>query len=324
MKRRQFIAGATIVLPTAARTLSARAQGQPPLVGVIRVNAPSAETFIGGFRRDMMRLGFEEVKTYRTRLLFAAGDSARLPALAVEQVNAGAQLLVVFGNPGVAAAQKATREIPIVAMADDLVGAGLVASMARPGGNTTGVSIMGFELDAKRLEVLHELVPQARRIAVFVDPTLRGDGGSVNLDEPARKLGLQTVVLRAQGAPDLQPALTALRSANVEAVQFLASPFLNAQRAWFVQRLRELKIPAMYEWPETVEEGGLISYAPRLSLCYRYLAVQVGKILKGARPADLPIEQPQSFVLAVNTGAARAIGLQIPAALLLRADIIVD
>jgi putative ABC transport system substrate-binding protein len=316
VKRRTFLAAA--LLPAAAR-----AQPQPPLVGIMRVNGPAAELFLPTFRRDMARLGYEEGKNYRTQVLFADGDTSRLPAMAVELVKAGAQVLVPFGNPGVAAAQKAAGNLPIVALADDLAGSGLVASMARPGGNTSGVSIMSFELDPKRLEVLHEIVPAARRIGVLVDPTVPS-GKRNGVEAAADKLGLLLAVVRAQAPDQLAPAIAELQAAKVEAVQFLASPFLNAQRAFFIERLRELRVPGMYEWPETVEEGGLASYAPHITLCYRYVAVQIAKVLKGAKPADLPVEQPSTFVLALNTGPARAIGLTIPEAMLLRADVVVD
>jgi ABC-type uncharacterized transport system substrate-binding protein len=320
MKRRSFLA-VPAMLPAIA-PCGAWAE-RPPLVGILRVNGPAAELFVPTFRRDMARLGFEEGKNYRTQVLFADGDIRRLPALAAELVKAGAQILVPFGNPGVTAAQRASAGLPIVALADDLAGSGLVASMARPGGSTTGVSIMGFELDPKRLEILHEIAPAARRIGVVVDPTVpSGKYGAV--EEAAAKLGLQLVMLRAQTPEQIGPALAELQAAKVEAVQFLASPFLNSQRAFFIEKLRELKLPGMYEWPETVEEGGLTSYAPRITLCFRYLAVQVAKVLKGAKPADLPVEQPTAFVLALNTGAARAIGLTIPEAMLLRADLVVD
>jgi putative ABC transport system substrate-binding protein len=321
MRRRTFLAAAAAG-PSLAPSLT-HAQPVPPLIGVLRVNAAASEPFVGVFRRDMARLGLEEGKGYRMRVLFADGDSARLPALAADLVAGGARLIVAFGNAGVAAAQQATRTIPIVGMADDLAGSGLVASMARPGGNTTGVSIMGFELDAKRLELLHEIVPAARRLGVFVDSAARS-GGRAHVEEAANKLGLQLAFLPANRPEDLQPAMARLHEAKVDAVLFLPSPFLQGERAWFIQRMRESRLPAMYEWPESVEEGGLMSYAPRITLCFRHVAVQVAKILRGAKPADLPVEQPSLFTLALNAGTARTIGLQIPEAMLLRADLVVD
>jgi len=130
--------------------------------------------------------------------------------------------------------------------------------------------------------------------------------------------------MHVQTLPEIVPAMAALGAAKVEAVQFLTSAFLTGARAAFMAEIAKMKVPAMYEWPETVEEGGLASYAPRISLCYRHVAVLVNKVLRGAKPADLPIEQPATFVLAINTGAAHAIGLALPEAMLLRADVVVD
>ena len=294
-----------------------------PLVGVLRTGSPSDDLFRDVFKRDMARLGFEEGRAYRTQYAFAEGDVTRLPALAAGLVQAGAQLLVAFSVTGVAAAQAATRTVPIVAMADDLVAAGQVASVARPGGNTTGVSIMGRLLDIKRLEVLHELVPKARKIGVVTDSTVSAVELR-ELEQAARKLGLVPTTVDIHSVERIAPGIATLEAAGVEAVQFFASTFLQVVRGRFIAEMTRLKLPAMYEWPETVEEGGLSSYGPRISLCYRHVAVLVSKVLRGARPADLPIEQPTNFTLAVNGGAARKIGLVLPEDMILRADLVVD
>jgi putative tryptophan/tyrosine transport system substrate-binding protein len=321
MKRREFLAaGAGTFLPS---TL-VRAQQEPPLIGILRVNAKITEQFIEPFRRDMARLGAEEGKQYRTEILFADGDNDRLPTLAAELVKRQPKMILAFGYSGVAAVQRATRDIPIVAMADDLVAAGLVASMARPGGNTTGVSIMGHELNAKRLEMLHEIVPQARRMGVVIDDKNIMASDADRIEGAAAKLGLELTIVHAQAISEIAPALAKLQAAKVEAVQFLTSPFLNAARATFMAEMIKMRLPAMYEFPESVEEGGLVSYGPRITLCYLHVAVLAKKVLRGAKPADLPIEQPSVFVLAINSGAAHAIGLQIPEQILLRADVVVD
>jgi len=302
----------------------ARGQQPAPLVGVMRVGARNVDQFVDAFKRDMARLGWEGGKGYRTQFLWADDDTSLLPAMAAELVKSGARVIVAFGNAGVAAAQAATNEVPIVGMADDLAGAGLVSSMARPGGNTTGFSIMAYELDEKRLEILHEIVPQARRIGLVKDDAYSNAGSVQKLEKAAQNLGLALTVVHVGTRDEIAPGLGALAAGGVEAVVFLPSPFLNAQRATFVERLRAMRLPAVYEWPETVEEGGLASYGPRITLCYRHVAVLVSKVLHGAKPADLPIEQPATFTLAVNTGTAHAIGLTLPDSMLLRADVVVE
>ena len=301
-----------------------RAQQVPPLIGVLRVGSRADEQFEPVFRRDLARLGWEDGKTYRLQVLFADGNSSRLTALTAELVKAGPKVLVAFGNAGVKAAQAAAKDIPIVAMANDLVAAGLVSSMARPGGNTTGISILAHELDGKRLEVLHDMAPQARKIGVVTDDNFEIKGQLEKLQAAALNFGLALTVVNVQTPAEIAPAIAALAAARVEAVQFMTSPFLNSTRATFIAAMTKMKLPAMYEWPETVEEGGLVSYAPRISLCYRHVAVLVSKVLRGAKPADLPIEQPTTFTLAVNTGTAHAIGLTLPEAMILRADVVVD
>ena len=183
---------------------------------------------------------------------------------------------------------------------------------------------MGHELDVKRLEVLHEIAPQARRIGVVMDDNSALKDEIERLEQAAAKLGLQPTIVHAVRREQIAPAMADLAAARVEAVQFLASPFLNGTRSTFIEQILAMKVPAMYEWPETVEEGGLVSYGPRISICYRHVAVLVSKVLRGAKPADLPIEQPATFTLAVNAGTAHAIGLTLPEAMLLRADVVVD
>ncbi len=319
MKRRHLLAAAAL-LPGGAR-----AQGQPPpLIGVMRVNSAGNEQFTPVLKADLKRLGLEEGKNYRLQVMFAEGDVSRMPGLAETLVKAGARVLVAFGNSGVAAAQKVTRDVAIVGMANDLAGGGLVAGMARPGGNTTGVSIMAHELEEKRLEVLHEMVPDARRIGALQDPGITLPATIDKLTAAAAKLGLALTVANAEKPAEIGPALEKLAAAQVEAVTVLASPVLNDQRTTLMAEMNRRRWPAIWEWPETVEQGGLVSYAPRITLVYRYVAVHVAKVLRGTKPADLPIEQPTTFTLAINTSAARAIGLQIPEAMLLRADVVVD
>lgn len=323
MRRRALLAaGGTLILPAAA-PVAPRAQTLP-LIGVLRINSRSTERFEPIFRRDMARLGWQAGRTIRYRYVFAEGQPERLDALAAELVQAGPQALVAFGHPGIEAAQRATKTIPIIGLADDLVGSGLVQSTPRPGGNTTGVAVLGYELDVTRLELLHEMAPQAKRVAIVHDPSGGLKDGPAKLARVGAQLGLALSFIAAESRRQVEQAFDVIAGSRVEAVNILASPFLNGARASFIKHMAAMKLPAVYEWPETVEEGGLIAYGPRLSLCFRHMAVMVDRILHGDRPGDLAIEQPTAYTLAINAGTARALGLVPPPELLLRADIMVD
>jgi ABC-type uncharacterized transport system substrate-binding protein len=322
MRRREFIAllgGAVAAWPLGARAQ----QGRLPVVGVLRPNRKDVlETFAEPFRRYMKAIGWEEGRNVRFLFVWTEGLSERAPALAGELVAQNVDLIVTFGDPATRAAQRATSAIPIVAMTDDMVGSGLAASLARPGGNTTGVSILASELDVKRLEVLHEFVPQARRVAVLADSTTVST--RAQLASAARDLDLELVWFEAGSPEELSRAVDALTAAKVEAVNVLASPLLNLWRLQIIDRMRDVRLPAVYQWPESAEDGGLLAYGPRNLLCYRHVVSLVDKVLRGAKPADLPIEQPTKFELAVNLKTAGDIGLTIPPTLLLRADEVIE
>jgi putative tryptophan/tyrosine transport system substrate-binding protein len=321
MRRRRFI---TLLGGAAAWPMVARAQqGRMPLVGVLRPNSKDiAETFAEPFRRYMKAIGWEEGCNIRFLFVWAEGRSDRAPALAGELIAQNLDLIIPFGDPAIRAAQRATQAIPIVGMTDDMIGSGLAASMARPGGNTTGVSILASELDVKRLEILHEFVPQARRIAVLADPTTIST--RAQLASGALDLSLELVQFEAQSPDEIGRALEAIAIAKVEAVNVLASPILNAARRLIIDRMHDAHLPAIYQWPETVEDGGLLGYGPRNLLCYRHVVSLVDKILRGAKPADLPIEQPSKFELVVNLKTAGALAMTIAPTLLLRADEVIE
>jgi putative tryptophan/tyrosine transport system substrate-binding protein len=322
VKRREFITllgGAAAAWPVVARAQ----QGRLPVVGVLRPNRKDVlETFAEPFRRYMKAIGWEEGRNVRFLFVWTEGLSERAPALAGELVAQNVDLIVTFGDPATGAAQQATSAIPIVAMTDDMVGSGLAASLARPGGNTTGVSILASELDVKRLEVLHEFVPQARRVAVLADSTTVST--RTQLASAGRDLDVELVWFEAASPEELSRAVDALTAAKVEAVNVLASPLLNLWRLQIIDRMRDVRLPAVYQWPESAEDGGLLAYGPRNLLCYRHVVSLVDKVLRGAKPADLPIEQPTKFELAVNLKTAGAIGLTIPPTLLLRADEVIE
>jgi putative ABC transport system substrate-binding protein len=320
MRRRNFIA---LLGGAAAWPLAAGAQqGRLPVVGVLRPSAKDAEPFVEPFRRYMKAIGWEEGRNIRFLFAWMEGRNERAPLLAGDFVAQNVDLIVTFGDPAIRAAQRATQTIPIVGMTDDMVGSGLVASLARPGGNTTGVSILAPELNVKRLEFLHEFVPQARRIAVLADPSTIST--HAQLTGAARDLGVELVIFEVQNPTEIGGPLDAIAAANVGAVNVLASPQLYGARYLIIEQMRNARLPAIYQFPEAAEEGGLLSYGPRLLLCFRIVVSLVDKVLRGAKPADLPIEQPTKFELVVNLKTASAIDMTISPALLLRADEVIE
>jgi putative ABC transport system substrate-binding protein len=307
---------------TAAWPLAAHAQERLPVVGILRINPKQVEVFAEPFRRDMKELGWEDGRNVRFEFVWAGGRNEDVPWLARDLARQ-ADIIVVFGNLGTSAAPRATETIPIVSMSDDMVGEGLAASMARPGGHTTGVSIHGAQLDVKRLELLHEFVPQARRIAVLKDPTAV-TVKEYQLEPAAARLDLELAIFTARNADEVGRALDGIAAANVGAVSVLASPMLNGARRLIVDRLRDARLPSIYEWPETTDDGGLLGYGAPIASLYRRIAEFVDKILRGAHPADLPIEQPTKLELAVNLRTAKAIGLALTPLLLSRADRVIE
>ena len=298
-------------------------QSRVPVIGVIRNPAkPLNDVDASRFRRDMQALGWEDGRNIRYIFLYADGRDDRFPALAADLVAQPVDVIVVFGDLAIRAAQRATSTIPIVGLADDMVGSAFAASMARPGGNITGVSILADELDAKRLALLHELVPSARGIGVLADPTTVATVPQV--EKAARDLGIDLVTRPAKNREEIGRALDAMIAARVGAVNVLASPVLDGHRKFIIDRLRQARLPAIYQWPESARDGGLASYGPGQALAYQQMTRFVDKILKGAKPADLPVEQPTKFELIINLKTAQALGLTIPPSLLGRADQVIE
>ena len=322
LTRRQVVTALTLsaLLPAAAR---AQATKRRMVVGVIRVNPRDVnETFVEPFRRHMASLGWTENDNVEFVFTWADGRNDALPKLAADMVARKVDVIVTFGRPGTIAAQKATATIPIIAMTDNLVASGLVKTMARPGANTTGVSILATELDAKRLEVLRELLPSARRIGVLHDPT-------INISMPdvkaaGRAMGVELVFAPAETQVQIAGAIKTLIEEKVTAVNVHASPTLNAYRAYQIEAFARARIAAIYEWPETAEQGGLMGYGPRNTGVYAQVAELVNKVLRGTWPAELPVEQPTKFELVINAKTAKALGITIPQSILQRADKVVQ
>ena len=279
------------------------------------VAAPGWEIFFD----ELARAGFVEGRNLEVDSRGVGVSPASHENVAVELTKARPDVLMVAGPDATRAAQKATQRIPIVALADDLLGSKLVASMAHPDGNTTGVAIFAFQLDVKRLELLHEALPGARRIAILADhePIRNIDA----LGVAARPFGIQLVPFAARSEDEIIRAIDAMKSTQVEAVNVLASPIFGGEfRSLIRDRLDLRRLPAILQWPEAAEAGGLIAYGPRLSVVFRQCARQVAKLLRGAKVVDVPVEQPTEFELIINLKTARTLGVEIPPTMLSRAN----
>jgi putative ABC transport system substrate-binding protein len=250
----------------------------------------------------------------------AEGKLERLPALADGLVRQGATVILAYGEAAGRAAQAATKTLPIVCVADDLVDSGLAADLAKPIRNMTGISILATELDVKKLELLKELLPRAKRFGVLNDPATSGPLRPRGMAEAARRLGVTLQTIDVRGADDLDRAFRAFQAGGAEGVNIVSSAMLTS----FRRRLGELslaaKLPAICQWRNMVDAGCLASYGITLTELYDLSADQIARLLKGAKPGDLPIEQPKKFELQINGKTAKALGLSIPQAMLLRAD----
>jgi putative tryptophan/tyrosine transport system substrate-binding protein len=320
MRRREFIslAGASV-----AWSCVARAQQAMPTVGVMSTSSPMTTTFGVLFPKLMKQYGWEENKNYRTVFRFAEGNIDRIPVLTNELLGAKINVMVALGEASILAAQRATKTLPIVGISADMVRTGLVASMARPGGNLTGVNVLTSELDVKRLGYLHEAVPAAKRIGVLVLPDPAFDT-LPELETAARRLDLELVVNSVRRTEELDQGFDALQSARVHAVNVLASSVVVPARSSIIDALNRARLPAIYHLPELAEQGGFLGYGPRLELSYQLVSRLVSNILRGARPEELPVEQPDRFDLVVNLKTADALGVTVPPALLVQADKVIE
>jgi len=220
--------------------------------------------------------------------------------------------------------QQATNTIPLVAMTEDMLRAGFVASLARPNGNITGISLLSPELDGKRQDILIEALPLARKMAVLADSTVTPSGHLDTLHDAARRRGIELTVFGVARRDEVTLAIDGAKAAGVQAINLLASPLFTVDPHDIIDRITSLRLPAMHQWPEIAEAGGLLGYGPRFTQVFRQRARQVARLLRGAKPADIPVEQPTHFELVVNIKTAQSIGLEIPAALVLRADKVIE
>jgi putative ABC transport system substrate-binding protein len=271
-------------------------------------------------RQQLRELGYLEGQNIAFESRAAEGKVERLPELAAELVRLKVTIIVTAGNRTALAAKKATSTIPIVmATGNDPVGLGLIASLSRPGGNVTGITTVAIELGGKRLELLQEVVPRLSRVAVLRDT--RGVAASVTETHvAAQALGLQLQILEVGGPKDFDSAFLAMAKERSGALLVISTPMLFNERKRIVDLAAKHRLPAVYHWKEYVEAGGLMSYGTDLADGFRRAATYVDKILKGAKPADLPVEQPMKFEFVVNLKTAKQIGLTIPPNVLVRAD----
>jgi putative ABC transport system substrate-binding protein len=299
-----------------------------PRIGWLALGSPtpdalgSRDSFLQGLRE----LGYVEGRNVTFEWRWAEGKPERLPTLASELVKLPVDVIIVGATSSARAARHATGTIPIVMITNpDPVGAGLVQSLARPGGNVTGMSLMTPELSAKQLELLKEAIPAMSRVGVLRDP--RGSGHQITVKAAqvaARTLGVDVRVADATGPDDFAAAFSRLRRERVAAVLVLAGPTFFYHRTRLVKAAADSGLPVLYGTREHVHAGGLMSYAASVPATVRRGAVFVDKILKGARPADLPVEQPTTFELVINLRTAKALGLAIPPAVLARADEVIQ
>jgi putative ABC transport system substrate-binding protein len=277
---------------------------------------------VEAFRQGLRDLGYVEGQNLVIESRWAEGRLERLPDLAAELVRLQVEVIVAGGASAIRAAQHATHTIPIVmAGTSDAVASGFIASLARPGGNITGLSDMRAELPGKRLEILKETVPQSTRIAVLANPATPYYGAWMhNLTVAAQALGVHLHVVELRRADELDAAFVAMTRAGADALIVLDYELLSGRYGRVADLAAQNRLPAMYSWRELVVAGGLMSYGPSQTDINRHTATYVDKILKGARPADLPIERPTTFELVINLKTARALGLTIPPILLIQAN----
>jgi putative tryptophan/tyrosine transport system substrate-binding protein len=326
MKRREFI---TLLGGAATWPLAARAQepGRTYRLGVLLPTArqsPAVEAFF-----DELRLnGFVEGKNLAVIPGGFESIDDNLAARAAALVSAVPDAIVAGPAPPLRALQAVNRTIPILGMSEDMVAEGLVTSLARPGGNITGISLLSPELDGKRQDILIEAVPNARRIAAMADSRQTPPYHLQALQHAARSRGVELAVFGVNGPEEIVSAIDAAKASGAEALNFLATPLFSLpgtrNNRLVMERIAAVRLPAIFQWPETAEAGAFAGYGPRFTDMYRQRARMVVKIFRGANAADLPVEQPARFELVINVKAARAIGHEVPAGLALRADEVIE
>jgi putative ABC transport system substrate-binding protein len=309
-------AGALLLAPLAAAAQEAKRSYR---IGVLTPAPRQSPNYVALFD-ELRRSGFAEGENLLVVGRGFASRSEQFPEFALELAAAGVDAILCGGDDAIRAARQATKTIPIVGVTDDMVGAGLVQSLARPGSNITGISILASELDGKRQELLIELAPGVRRMAALADPHTTPPRQARMLQDAARARGVDLSVHWVGKPEELAGALDDAVAAGARALNVLATPLLNAVRRPIMERAAAQRMPAIYQWPETAVEGGLIAYGPWFFEVGRQQAPLLVKVLRGAKPADLPVQQPIKFDLVINLKTAKAMGLEVPPEVLTLVD----
>ena len=318
MRRRTLLSFVIVELIARPSATHAQLPGRTYRLARLTSSAPSGELV-----QELARAGFLVGKNLV--LDEAITTPQELPARAVEIVARNPDVIYAGGDSAARAALAATRTIPIVTISDNLQSSGLLTSLARPEGNLTGVNIFANELNGKRQELLSELMPGLKRLAILTDPATAGPELVETLVKAANARAISCTVYRVTGPDGIAAAIQAARTDGAQAVNVFASPLFHGRHVEILAQLAEARLVAIFQWPEYVQEGALIAYGPRLDSIYRTLiAKQLIKILRGAKPADVPAEQPTDFKLGINLKTAKALGLTIPPSILARADEVIE
>jgi putative ABC transport system substrate-binding protein len=325
MNRRKLmlLLGGAIAVPCALRAR----QKAMPVIGYLGGGSPGpSNPFVAAFHRGLSETGYVEGQNVTIEYRWAESHYDRLPGLAADLVGRKVDVITAPTLPSALAAKNATSTIPIVfGMGSDPVEHGLVASLARPSGNLTGVGFLTVELMPKRVELISELVPQAGVIALLVNPNNPQTESSIReVQEATRATGLQLRILKAGNEGEIDAAFASLVQLHAGALAVMSDAFFNSRRDQLVALAADRAVPAIYEWAEFAAAGGLITYGPSLAGAYRQVGIYVGQILKGAKPADLPVQQPTRFELVVNLKTAKELGLTVPPLLLATAAEVIE